>query len=238
MLKLSLVGRRINAIDRLDERCCCVEQLLLSNNWLGDLSGLEELRRLRQLSLASNRLPSTSAVLPVLARLPELRALSLEGNPLEEAEPGYRSAIVLGLPRLETLDGRQISREERADAVAAAALRPAAAKFAALQARHLQELTRGLARLRIKQELLALAHSGPAVFRRDAQPPEPAFAAEGYGVDEGVAEPLSAEEECRIRPNRLLRLIQGTRFPASSIAQPRGTTMRDTAAGRRGTLVP
>ena len=39
-------------------------------------------------------------------------------------------------------------------------------------------------------------------------------------MDEGVAEPLSAEEECRIRPNRLLRLIQGTRFPASSIAQP------------------
>ena len=178
------------------------------------LSGLEELRRLRQLSLASNRLPSTSAVLPVLARLPELRALSLEGNPLEEAEPGYRSAIVLGLPRLETLDGRQISREERADAVAAAALRPAAATFAALQARHLQELTRGLARLRIKQELLALAHSGPAVFRRDAQPPEPAFAAEGYGVDEGVAaaplrrravDPARAPERRLQQPHRQRR---------------------------------
>ena len=126
MLKLSLVGRRINAIDRLDERCCCVEQLLLSNNWLADPSGLEELRRLRQLSLASNRLPSTSAVLPVLARLPELRALSLEGNPLEEAEPGYRSAIVLAHGNVTTRIKRVCCQDQSTLRVASSQREPAA----------------------------------------------------------------------------------------------------------------
>jgi hypothetical protein len=80
--------------------------LLLTHNELSSLEGLSTgFDTLVQLSLGTNRLPSLASSLAELRRLPKLRVLTLEGNPLT-SERGYRDRVLLALPNLLNLDGR------------------------------------------------------------------------------------------------------------------------------------
>lgn len=70
-----------------------------------DISPLESLLDLRVVDLAENKLEDIHAAVQVITRLPELRSLILEGNPLC-MDPRYPVAFLGPSSRLEKIDGR------------------------------------------------------------------------------------------------------------------------------------
>ena len=114
--RIALADCGICTLDALPhDRAASVTSLLVADNALESLAGVEQFRQLRQLSLAHNHLETVATILPNLQRLPNLRVLSLEGNPCWSL-PGYRSTLLLGLPQLLSLDGVLVRAEERAEA--------------------------------------------------------------------------------------------------------------------------
>lgn len=119
--------------------------LRLNNNTLTDLHGfrditaklLSEPDHLRWIDLSFNYLPNIDPVLTTfrhlsalnlhgnsisdlsevdkLGALPNLKSLTLHGNPIE-AEPGYRSYVLSLLPNLKTLDFSAVTKQDRVTA--------------------------------------------------------------------------------------------------------------------------
>ncbi|XP_077154996.1 leucine-rich repeat-containing protein 51 isoform X2 [Ranitomeya variabilis] len=75
---------------------------------------LTSYRRLSVLNLHGNGISDLSEV-HKLAALPDLRSLSLHGNPIE-TERGYRSYILSLLPNLKTLDFSAVTHQDRVTA--------------------------------------------------------------------------------------------------------------------------
>ena len=116
-----------------------LDTLNLCKNGIGRISGLSHLTQLRTLLLAHNRLASPESiahltqvhsldcvdlqenqladgpgVLDVLAALPRLSVLYLQGNPLVGSLPHYRKVVVGRLKSLRYLDDRPVFDDERA----------------------------------------------------------------------------------------------------------------------------
>ncbi|XP_075054458.1 leucine-rich repeat-containing protein 51 [Mixophyes fleayi] len=121
------------------------QALRLNNNTLTDLHGFGEMvetlfsepSRLCWIDLSFNDLPNIDPVLTTyrhlsvlnlhgnsigqlgqvdkLAALPNLKSLTLHGNPIE-AEKGYRSYILSVLTNLKTLDFSAVTKEDRVSA--------------------------------------------------------------------------------------------------------------------------
>lgn len=85
--------------------------LSLAGNQLASTAGLAHLQDLEELNLARNHLSTLSALSP-LASLPLLRALSLSANPIELQE-GHWTNVLATLPSLTTLEGMQVTAEDR-----------------------------------------------------------------------------------------------------------------------------
>lgn len=86
--------------------------LILDKNQLTDLKGVQDaFPSLTKLRLKSNNLESLEDVAPFLSTLASLVELDLRGCPLEQQE-NYRMNLLHLLPRLEVLDGVEVSAEE------------------------------------------------------------------------------------------------------------------------------
>ena len=77
------------------------------------LEPLIVLQRLQVLDARSNQLESMARLQQFTVRLPELRTLRLQGNPLA-ADPKFRERIIVFTHRVDDLDGKPIKPTERA----------------------------------------------------------------------------------------------------------------------------
>ena len=71
--------------------------------------------KIKILYLHSNDIKKLSEI-DKLAALPELRKITLHGNPIEDLQ-GYRQYVISTLPRLKTLDFVAVTNQDRSDAM-------------------------------------------------------------------------------------------------------------------------
>ena len=121
---LNLCKNRISSLQTatLAPLAGSLRTLLLGHNELAaveDLAPLACLLQLEVLDLQCNRLCDGAGTLRVLAALPRLAVLHLQGNPLVAATPHYRRSALGALTALAYLDERPVFPAERAGANAA-----------------------------------------------------------------------------------------------------------------------
>ncbi len=116
--KLSLVEKGLMELDAPESSILQrVTHLYLSKNQLSDLSPLPSLfPNLRSLSLSHNSLTSYIHLRDVLAALPSLTQLRLDGNPVYDIYPSCKEALICEMPLLRELDGRALDEGARDEA--------------------------------------------------------------------------------------------------------------------------
>uniref|UniRef100_G1PB89 Dynein regulatory complex subunit 3 n=1 Tax=Myotis lucifugus TaxID=59463 RepID=G1PB89_MYOLU len=102
---LDLSFNNIEAIEGLDT-LVNLEDLSLFNNRISKIDSLDALVKLQVLSLGNNQIGNMMNII-YLRRFKDLRALSLSGNPIAEAED-YKMFVWAYLPDLVYLDSRRI----------------------------------------------------------------------------------------------------------------------------------
>ena len=111
-LKLSLVGCNISVIDKVPGKLIDkIQTLYLSNNHITSLDGVQQFVHLRSISVANNLIRYLSS-LKSLASLVHLERISFEGN-IVSGMPFYRQYLIGLCPRLVSLDGINVTSEER-----------------------------------------------------------------------------------------------------------------------------
>ena len=98
-----------------------LETLMLSHNRLEtveDIVGLVECPTISTLDVQSNMLEDPRILDEVLVKLPNLRALYLQGNPVVKKIRHYRKRLTFLLPELRYLDDRPVFPDDRLRAVA------------------------------------------------------------------------------------------------------------------------
>ncbi|KNC55146.1 leucine rich repeat containing 6 [Thecamonas trahens ATCC 50062] len=165
--EITLHQFEIKKIELIDNVCRELEILYLQNNVIRKIENLSRLRALRYLQLSLNNVSvienlegceslykldltcnfvEDPTCIAVLTANEQLRHLFLVGNPVAKY-PMYREYVLSVLPRLESLDGTDVSREEvilaaqQADEAAAAVAQAYAERLAARAAGELKELT-------------------------------------------------------------------------------------------------
>uniref|UniRef100_T1IT39 Dynein axonemal assembly factor 1 homolog n=1 Tax=Strigamia maritima TaxID=126957 RepID=T1IT39_STRMM len=111
---LLLAANDIQAISNL-ETLVHLEVLDLSRNAIKKLSGLQGHYYLTSLDMSENQIKSISEF-QVLGKLPTLRSLSMQENPVCE-NTLYRNLIMATQPSLLLLDGRRLSVSEKVKAI-------------------------------------------------------------------------------------------------------------------------
>ncbi|XP_055305915.1 dynein axonemal assembly factor 1 homolog [Sitodiplosis mosellana] len=94
--------------------------LSLSHNALSSIEGLEELVECKSLSvldISHNRIEDV-LIVKILSQMPELRVLTLTGNPVINEIPSYRKTMTVECKNLTYLDSRPIFDKDRACAEA------------------------------------------------------------------------------------------------------------------------
>ncbi|XP_023296532.2 dynein axonemal assembly factor 1 homolog [Lucilia cuprina] len=94
--------------------------LNLSSNYLKDSEALRELENCKNLSvldLSNNRIDDI-LVVKIFAKMPELKVLVLQGNPVVSKIPQYRKTLTLECKKLTYLDSRPVFPKDRACAEA------------------------------------------------------------------------------------------------------------------------
>jgi hypothetical protein len=122
---LNLGNNRIESISDINLVLGNVSVLILRDNQLSSMLGLEKLFNLRRLDLAGNRLADLSE-LRELGTLPVLEQLWLARNPFTAAA-NYRSAVFCAFQQDLVLDGRSPTDSERRERADERELRAAAA---------------------------------------------------------------------------------------------------------------
>jgi len=119
------------------DQCTKLGAINLSENFVTKIEGLEKLTELHTLQMAQNQLatyddlialrdcPSISSlelnknkiedpkVMNILATMPNLKVLKLDGNPITRKLPSYRKATICRLKNLTYLDDRPVFPDER-----------------------------------------------------------------------------------------------------------------------------
>lgn len=113
--KLNVCASQIQDIGVL-RQAVALEVLSLSLNDISELGALSNCRRLAEVHLRRNQIRDINQVLH-LSRLPCLEVLNLADNPITR-DPNYRRFVVAAIPSLERLDERDITDEERDNALA------------------------------------------------------------------------------------------------------------------------
>ncbi|CAG9582686.1 conserved hypothetical protein [Leishmania major strain Friedlin] len=113
--KLNVCASQIQDIGVL-RQAVALEVLSMSLNDISELGALSNCRRLAEVYLRKNQIRDINQVLH-LSRLPCLEVLNLVDNPITR-DPNYRRFVVAAIPSLERLDDRDITDEERDNALA------------------------------------------------------------------------------------------------------------------------
>ncbi|KAJ3650930.1 hypothetical protein Zmor_017005 [Zophobas morio] len=116
---LNLAHNQVKKIENLDS-IKQLHTLNLSHNYvetIDDLKHLAELLELSVLDLSNNHIDDP-LVVEVLGKMPELRVLSLMGNPAIRKIPAYRKTMILACKNLQYLDDRPVFPRDRACAEA------------------------------------------------------------------------------------------------------------------------
>lgn len=135
--ELSLHQQEIERLEHLDRWCRDLKILYLQNNLIGKIENVSKLKKLEYLNLALNNIEKIENLegCEELAKLDltvnfigelssvkslqhniHLRELFLMGNPCADFE-GYRQFVVAALQQLKWLDGKEIERSERIQAL-------------------------------------------------------------------------------------------------------------------------
>ena len=85
--------------------------LKLDDNLLKSVSNIEILESLQSLLMAGNRISEFSEI-EKLGEMPNLMELNFNSNPISR-KPNYRVYILKRLLQLQSLDGKEISLDER-----------------------------------------------------------------------------------------------------------------------------
>ncbi|KAG5492752.1 hypothetical protein JKF63_01332 [Porcisia hertigi] len=112
--KLNVCASQIQDIGVL-RQAASLEVLSMSLNEISDLGALSNCRRLAEVYLRRNLISDINQVLH-FSRLPSLEVLNLSENPICR-DPNYRRFVVAAIPSLERLDDRDITDEERDNAL-------------------------------------------------------------------------------------------------------------------------
>jgi dynein assembly factor 1 len=113
---LNLSDNNLSFLSGLDSQADGLTMLQLKNNRLQTIDGLEHLlvlNKLSSLDLGGNRIEDGSALIDLLAQLPELKSLHLTGNPCVRSIKNYRKTVISRLPKLLYLDEKPVFADER-----------------------------------------------------------------------------------------------------------------------------
>ena len=110
--RLSAVNRQVCKLDKLPDKYRTTQVLLLSNNYIKDLAGLQQFKSLKTLSLSNNLITSFTSLAAASECCKSLEHANFEGNQICKY-PFYRSHILSLFPSLNVLDNCPISDKER-----------------------------------------------------------------------------------------------------------------------------
>ncbi|XP_014643437.1 PREDICTED: protein tilB homolog [Ceratotherium simum simum] len=135
--ELSLHQQEIERLEHIDKWCRELKILYLQNNLIGKIENVSKLKKLEYLNLALNNIEKVENLegcegltkldltvnfigelssVKTLQHNIHLKELFLMGNPCADFD-GYRQYVVATLPRLKWLDGKEIERSERIQAL-------------------------------------------------------------------------------------------------------------------------
>ena len=162
-----------------------------------DLAPLACLAQLEVLDLQSNRLLDVASALHVLAVLPLLAVLHLQGNPLVAATPHYRRSVLGRLQSLTFLDDRPVFPAERIGANAAWVVTQAGGSFQEAAEAEAAALSAAAAALREEERARSIARSEFVERTRDATRKRlpPCSIAVVESASEGTSKGMSADDD-------------------------------------------
>jgi hypothetical protein len=112
--RINAASRYISSLDAIPSASVCSKTVSLSNNFLQNLSGIDQFFNVETLSLANNRVSAFEELLP-LRGCRRLQRLFLHGNPISSM-PFYRTRVLSVLKyacvEISELDGKIVTREE------------------------------------------------------------------------------------------------------------------------------
>jgi len=113
--KLNLINCQIRRLDPIPQHIANEIQIIFaSNNYISSIQHIDQFTNLRVLSLSSNNIKYLDDI-DILSKLVFLEKLSLQKNPVAFI-PFYREYTIFICPRLEVLDDRKISAQDRQEA--------------------------------------------------------------------------------------------------------------------------
>eukprot|EP00879_Flechtneria_rotunda_P031942 GHRR01035063.1.p1 GENE.GHRR01035063.1~~GHRR01035063.1.p1 ORF type:complete len:287 (+),score=83.59 GHRR01035063.1:224-1084(+) len=117
-LQVAAVERFISEIDQLPKQYQFAETVYLSRNSLRSLQGIQQFPQLQVLSCSGNLLADITELQPLAKGCQHVQIASFDSNPIASL-PNYRAKVVQLLPKLQVLDGIQVTAADRQRAAAA-----------------------------------------------------------------------------------------------------------------------
>jgi len=118
----NLSDNMISTIEGLGQ-CTKLDSLHLARNRIGkngldDLKGLLECPAIVALDLQNNLINDENVLPEIFEKMPNLKVLYLQNNPVTKKIPNYRKTIISAIPTLTYLDDRPVFKEDRRHAEA------------------------------------------------------------------------------------------------------------------------
>ena len=108
--KINFMGYAFNDISEIS-KCINLESVSFSSNQITSLKYFNDMKNLRELSLANNNISDINEI-RYLSSCPNLKKLWLKGNPISRFQE-YREYVIKLLPNLEKLDDKEVTVYER-----------------------------------------------------------------------------------------------------------------------------
>lgn len=119
---LNLSDNMITTVEGL-AGCEKLDSLMLARNRIGkngldDLRGLLECPAIVSLDIQNNNIQDEAILPEILQKLPNLKVLYLQNNPVVKKIPNYRKTLINAIPTLTYLDDRPVFKDDRRNAEA------------------------------------------------------------------------------------------------------------------------
>ena len=119
---LNLADNMLTKIENLSN-CSKLDNLYLARNRIGrdgldDLTGLLDCPSITSLDIQGNKIDDPEVLPEILMKMPELKVLYLQNNPVCKKIKNYRKTIINAIPGLRYLDDRPVFDDDRRHAEA------------------------------------------------------------------------------------------------------------------------